>query len=73
MVATISGQAKAVQAWKKASTPSAPSAPRSSGRTMRKKIHNSPAPSMRAASISSSGIEWMTFWRIRKMPKLITR
>ncbi len=39
-----------------------------SGTTMRMKILVSPAPSMRAASISSSGIATMN-WRTMKMPK----
>ena len=39
---------------------------------MRTRMRASPAPSMRAASISSSGTPWMN-WRIRKMPKALTR
>ena len=36
-------------------------------------IHHSPAPSTRAASISSPGIALPTCWRIRKMPNAMNR
>ena len=42
-----------------------------SGSTTFQKIRNSLAPSMRAASSSSSGIDSM-YWRSRKMPKALT-
>ena len=43
---------------------------RSSGSTTLRKIWNSPAPSTRAASSSSSGMP-RAYWRIMKMPKML--
>ena len=40
------------------------------GRMMRRKMVNSPAPSMRAASIRSSETDRM-YWRMKKMPKAL--
>ena len=42
----------------------------SNGSTMEAKMRSSPAPSMRAASSRSSGIE-RAYWRTRKMPNTL--
>ena len=66
-VATTSGHRKLFHEVRKVSTPSVATAGPHSGRITEKKIRSSPAPSMRAAWISSSGRDRMN-WRIRKTP-----
>ncbi len=63
-----SGQMNAVQAWMKARMARADMAGASRRGTSRSMIPNSPMPSMRAASSSSSGTLVMVFWRMKKMP-----
>src|SRR5690606_8494072 len=69
---TISGHMKSFQAARKVNTASVSSTGRRSGRTTCTKIRSSPTPSMRAASISASGIE-RAYWRTRKIPNTPAR
>ena len=63
-----SGQMNAVQAWMKARIARAAIAGASRRGTKRSMIPNSPMPSMRAASRSSSGTLVIVFWRMKKIP-----
>ena len=65
--ATIIGHRKSFQRQITEKIATTASAGRHSGSTMRRKIRHSPAPSMRAASISSSGSVSM-YWRSRNTP-----
>ena len=67
----ISGQKKSSQAPWKVKIALAASAGLHSGSTTLQKIRNSLAPSMRAASSRSSGIDSM-YWRSRKIPNALT-
>ena len=68
----ISGQMYMSQASRKVNTARATSAGLQSGMMIIQKMRSSEAPSMRAESIRSFGIESM-YWRIRKTPKPSTR
>ena len=52
--------------------PSTAAPGRNAGSTTVQKIRNVLQPSMRAASISSSGMAWSAYWRIRKTPNADT-
>ena len=67
----ISGQKKSSHAPWKVKIALAARAGVHSGSTTLQKIRNSLAPSIRAASSSSSGMDSM-YWRSRKMPKALT-
>ena len=69
-VSTTSGQKKSFHVPRKVKMASVTRMGRQSGRMISAKMRTSLAPSMRAASSSSSGME-RAYWRTRKMPKMV--
>ena len=69
-LSTINGHMKSFHAPKKLKTAKVTRIGLSTGSTICQKIRHSLAPSMRAASSRSSGIE-RAYWRTRKMPKML--
>ena len=65
---TMSGQRKSFQAPMKVKIASVAIPGAASGKTIERRIRHSEAPSMRADSRISSGMD-LRNWRIRKMPK----
>jgi hypothetical protein len=67
------GQRKSFQRSMNVSSPRTAAAGRRIGKTTETKIRVVDAPSTRAASMSSSGIAWAAYCRMRKTPKPLTR
>jgi hypothetical protein len=69
---TISGQKKSFQACRNVSMPSTAIAGRTAGSTTERKTLVVEAPSMYAASMSSSGTALEMYCRMKKTPKAVT-
>ena len=72
LVSAMIGQKKSFHAMTKASMPSTAIAGRAVGITIDRKMRKLPAPSIVAASISSSGIAIRRYWRMNTTPNAVT-